>query len=123
MKKLFLFAATVIAVLLVSSCATMSNLYVSNSVSLSQGNFEIVKPISRTIEGTRFFGFFGGALKKTALEGVIADMQKDLGPNQALAYINIVESNQIPIIPIVVRETCTINATVIQFKKNSLSQH
>ena len=44
-------------------------------------------------------------------------MTKELEPNQALAYMNVVESTFIPIVflPLVITQTTYVSATVIEY--------
>jgi len=89
---------------------------VANSASISQANFHIVGPIQREYTAT-YILIFGGGSKKAALEHAIADMTRQLKPNQALAYINVVESSKIPIIPIIHTQTTHISATIIEYDR------
>lgn len=94
----------------------MSQLSVANSATISEANFRIVDTIEREYTATYFLGL-GGMSKEQALQQAIKDMVKQLGPNQALAYINVVESTWIPILPIFFTQTTHISATIIQYDK------
>lgn len=116
MQKLcFVIIATVIS-LSVTGCATTSYMPVANSATISQANFHVVGPIQREYTAT-YILIFGGGSKKAALEHAIADMTRQLKPNQALAYINVVESSKIPIIPIIHTQTTHISATIIEYDR------
>ncbi len=114
MKHFAALISAILCLLLCSSCATSSRLSVANSATISQANFRIVRPISREYTAQYFFGI-GGFKKATKLQAAIDDMTKELGPNQALAYINVVESNFIPLIPIIMSQTTHVSAEIIEY--------
>lgn len=116
MKKLIFAVLMVLATLILSSCATTSHLSVANSATISEANFHIVGSIEREYTATYFLGM-GGSAKEQAVQQAISSMVKTLEPNQALAYINVVESNWVPILPIIVTQTTHISATIIQYDK------
>ena len=116
MKKLFLILAVALGALLCNSCATTSFLETTPSAVISQANFHVVGPIQKEISCKYIFGF-GGKEKKIAMENAIIEMSEELGPNQALAYINSVESYKVPVIPVVITNTTTISAVIIEYDK------
>lgn len=114
MKK-YLAIFTLILILL-TGCATSSRLNVANSATISESNFQIIRPIQREYTATYIVGF-GGGIKASHLKNAISDMTKTLQPNQALAYINVVESNWIPFLfPIIITQTTTVSAMIIEYK-------
>ena len=116
MKKALIFLV-VIASVLFTSCATTSRLSVANSATISEANFHIVRPIQREFTATYIVGF-GGALKANRLKNAVTDMTKTLQPNQALAYINVVESNWIPVLlPLIITQTTTVSAVIIEYDR------
>lgn len=114
MKKLLLILSVALGALLCSSCATTSFLNTTPSAVINQANFHVVGPIQKEISCKYIFGF-GGEEKKLAMENAILEMTEELGPNQALAYINTVESYKVPIFPIVITNTTTISAVIIEY--------
>lgn len=116
MKKVLLIAMLALFALLFAGCSTASRLTVANSASISQANFHVVRPITREYTAS-YFIVFGGAAKKNAVELAIEDMTKELEPNQALAYINVTESSQIPIIPIIHTQTTHVSAIIIEYDR------
>lgn len=114
MKRLTCITVIVVSIFLTSGCMTLSNLSVANSATISEANFHVVRPIEREFTATYFICFGGGA-KRKAVEKAILEMTKELSPNQALAYINVVESNWIPIIPIIFEQTTHISAVIIEY--------
>jgi len=117
MKKLFIIIAVALCALFVSSCSTVSNIQVTPSAVLDKANFHVVNTVSQDVSATYILGIGGGA-KKAALEKAVAEMASKLGPNQALAYINVVESTKIPVLlPIYWTKTFKISAVVIQYDK------
>jgi len=116
MKRFLSILLVACLALTVTGCATTSYMSVANSASISQANFHIVGPIQREYTAT-YILIFGGGSKKAALEHAIADMTRQLKPNQALAYINVVESSKIPIIPIIHTQTTHISATIIEYDR------
>lgn len=74
----------------------------------------MVRPISREYTATYFLGI-GGTNKAYETQQAINSMVKELKPNQALAYISVVESNLIPIIPIIYTQTTHISAIIIEY--------
>lgn len=91
-----------------------SNLSVANSATISRANFRIVRTIEKEYTATYFLGM-GGVSKEKELRSAISDMTRELRPNQALAYINVVESTEIPIIPLIFTQTTYVSATVIEY--------
>ena len=114
MKKLLLILSVALGALLCGSCATTSFLNTTPSAVINQANFHVVGPIQKEISCKYIFGF-GGEEKKLAMENAILEMTEELGPNQALAYINTVESYKVPIFPIVITNTTTISAVIIEY--------
>ena len=114
MKKVLLSAAALLTLLFVSSCATTSHLTVANSATISEANFHVVRPISREYTATYFLGI-GGTTKAYETQQAINSMVKELQPNQALAYINVVESNFIPLLPIIYTQTTHVSAIIIEY--------
>ncbi len=115
-KNVVFILCMVLACIFLSSCATTSNLSVANSASLTQANFHKVGNITRSYTATYILGF-GGSVKASRLKSAITSMTNECGPNQALAYVNVVESTKVPIIPIIVTQTTTVSAVVIEFEK------
>lgn len=114
MKKAFIILM-IIGSLVVSSCATTSHLSVANSATITEANFHMVRPIQKEYTATYLIGFGGGA-KARHLKDAITDMTRSLQPNQALAYINVVESNRIPILlPVIITQTTTVSAVIIEY--------
>lgn len=114
MKKVVIF---ILASVLFTSCATTSRLSVANSATISEANFHMVRPIQREFTATYIVGF-GGGVKASRLKDAVTDMTKTLQPNQALAYINVVESNWIPVLfPIIITQTTTVSAVIIEYDK------
>lgn len=104
----------VISLLMLSSCAVVSTMPVANSATIDQANFKVVRTISREYSAGYFLGL-GGLGKPERLKKAFEDMAKELGPNQALAYVNVVESSMIPFIPILIVQTTTISATIVEY--------
>lgn len=117
MKKSLLILSVMLCALFVSSCATFSNISATSPAVVSEANFHKVRSISREFPTTYVFGIFGGAERRAALERAIADMTDELGPNQALAYLNIVDSRQVPVIPIVVKVSTKVSAVIIEYDR------
>lgn len=115
MKHAFIVLA--LSAIFFSSCATTSHLTVANSATITEANFHMVRPIQKEFTATYIIGF-GGSAKARRLKSAVAEMTKTLQPNQALAYINVVESNRIPIIfPIIITQTTTVSAIVIEYDR------
>ena len=116
MKKA-LILLVILASFLFTSCATTSRLSVANSATISEANFHMVRPIQREFTATYIVGF-GGGVKASRLKDAVTDMTKTLQPNQALAYINVVESNWIPVLfPFIITQTTTVSAVIIEYDK------
>lgn len=116
MKSFFLIAFVALFALIFTGCSTSSRLTVANSATISQANFHVVRPITREYTAS-YFIVFGGTAKKNAVERAIEDMTKELQPNQALAYINVTESTEIPIIPIIHTQTTHVSAIIIEYDR------
>lgn len=116
MRRSIIIILALLCTLLVSGCMTLSNLSVANSATISEANFHVVRPIEKEFTAT-YIICFGGEAKRKAVEKAVLEMTEELQPNQALAYINVVESNWIPIIPIVFKQTTHVSAVIIEYDK------
>lgn len=117
MKRLLKLGIIAFVAMCENGCAISSHLHVTNSVSLSQANFEIVKPLSKTITSKHIL-CLGGRQVREAKERVINDWQKSLRPNQALANIYFTESYSHFIYWVIYEEAVTISAVVVEFKSD-----
>lgn len=114
MRRIVYLLLALIGISALSSCTTTSKLSVANSANVSQANFHKIGTISRSYTATYIIGM-GGGVKAKKLASAIEEMTYTLGPNQALAYINVVESTTFPILPIIITQTTTVSAVKIQF--------
>ena len=115
MKNRITAAIALLTVLIIStSCVASSQLSVANSASITRVNFRRVKTVDREYKAVYFLGI-GGFNKAEDLQTAIEEMTLELKPNQALAYINVVESSMVPIIPLVFTRTTYVSATVIEY--------
>ncbi len=118
MKKLInLFFIAFIATS-VSGCAVSSTLFVTNSVSLTPGTYDVVKPLNETFRSTHFLGA-GGWKVRDAKQTVIKKWHGQLGPNQALADIHFTESYSHFIPWVFYQEHLSISAWIVEPKGNS----
>ena len=115
MKKLIIAIAVAAAAILASSCTTVSNITVANSAVVDQANFTVVGPVSTTVKASYVFGI-GGNKAKAAVEDAVIELTKKLGPNQGLAYITVVESNKVPLLPFVITKTFKVSGVIVQYQ-------
>ena len=115
MNKVFKLLIIVIGVLSFSSCA-IHNGYMNNSASLSQANFDYTQTsISGTASTLKVFGM-GGLITSAIVEEAKKDMLKKypLKSNQALANVTINWKQSFYFI--VITNTCTVTADIVEFK-------
>lgn len=115
MKRLTMIIGILVTLILTSSCAVTSNFTPTNAVELSQGNFKIVRPIGREVVSNHIF-LYGGKKVRDCKEQAIASMSKELKENQALAYINVVQSSSHFIPWVIWQSKVTISAIVVEFE-------
>ena len=117
MKKFILILTVAIAALSLSSCCTINHISFEDSgARFEQRNFHVVNTVSKECSATYLFFVWGGSAMNSQLNKAIAEMSKDLRPNQALAFINVVDAVTLPLLlPIYFRVECQINATVIEY--------
>lgn len=120
MKKLFIFAPILLAVLLLSSCG--AQLYHSSNrnqsetqVVLSQKNFRVVGEAQGSSKATYVFGI-GGLSKKSMRSNAVSEMFKaaNLSGSQTIININVKESYAgLP--PFYMRRIFTATGTIVEF--------
>lgn len=119
MKKIFLFITLAIIALSVSGCATASRFSFEDSgARFERANFHVVRTVSKECSSIYLFHVIGGSALKSELNKAVDEMSRELRPNQALAYVNVVKSFQLPVIPpfcFFSRVEYTINATIIEY--------
>lgn len=119
MKKLILFAASLIIMMFATGCGVSSYMTTNQNqnttnVVLSSDNFEVVKTLDTTVESTYIFGI-GGLSRKALISNAVSELSEkaNLTGSQALININVHVHNRI--ILIWSRKTVVVSGTVIEF--------
>lgn len=62
------------------------------------------------------FIFLTCVIKSKTVEDAVIELTKKLGPNQGLAYITVVESNKVPLLPFVITKTFKVSGVIVQYQ-------
>lgn len=114
MRKSLLILSVILATVSISGCMVSSKLAVTNSTSLSQGNFRVVDHLNQTATSTHFLGV-GGWTVRNAKENIIRNWEGRLGPQQVLSDVVFTESTSHFIPFLFFKERVAISANVVEF--------